>query len=113
MCSRPSTLRNECATRSREEVLAGLDRISDAMNACIDRGLRQAIHALGDAQQCDRRVDADPGRVRDAERLREGDELLHVSPPFVRVAGSRTENAYRPHGVNSKKSLALSRITNA
>jgi L-serine dehydratase len=34
-------MRNECATRPREEVLAGLDRISEAMNACIDRGLRQ------------------------------------------------------------------------
>lgn len=34
-------MRNECARRPREEVLAGLDRIVDAMNACIDRGLRQ------------------------------------------------------------------------
>jgi L-serine dehydratase len=34
-------MRNECARRSKEEVLAGLDRICDAMNACIDRGLRQ------------------------------------------------------------------------
>lgn len=34
-------MRNECATRAREEVLAGLDRIAEAMNSCIDRGLRQ------------------------------------------------------------------------
>ncbi|MDY6944622.1 MAG: L-serine ammonia-lyase [Pseudomonadota bacterium] len=34
-------MRNECATRTREEVLAGLDRIVEAMNACIDRGLRE------------------------------------------------------------------------
>ncbi|HWK50283.1 MAG TPA: serine dehydratase beta chain, partial [Steroidobacter sp.] len=34
-------MRNECATRTREEVLAGLDRIAEAMNSCIDRGLRQ------------------------------------------------------------------------
>lgn len=34
-------IRNECARRSREDVLAGLDRISEAMNTCIDRGLRE------------------------------------------------------------------------
>jgi L-serine dehydratase len=34
-------LRNECASRDKEEVLAGIDRISAAMNACIDRGLQQ------------------------------------------------------------------------
>ena len=34
-------MRNECALRDKEEVLAGLDRISAAMNACIDRGLQQ------------------------------------------------------------------------
>jgi L-serine dehydratase len=34
-------LRNECAARSEEEVREGLDRIWNAMNACIDRGLRQ------------------------------------------------------------------------
>jgi L-serine dehydratase len=34
-------MRNECASRDRQEVLAGLDRICDAMNACIDRGLQQ------------------------------------------------------------------------
>ncbi len=34
-------MRNECATRDKEEVLAGLDRICTAMNACIDRGLQQ------------------------------------------------------------------------
>jgi L-serine dehydratase len=34
-------MRNECARRSREEVLAGLDRISEAMNSCMDRGLHQ------------------------------------------------------------------------
>ena len=34
-------MRNEMAVRSREEVEAGLDRISDAMHACIDRGLHQ------------------------------------------------------------------------
>ena len=34
-------MRNECATRTREEVLAGLDNLAEAMNSCIDRGLRQ------------------------------------------------------------------------
>jgi L-serine dehydratase len=34
-------MRNECASRDRESVLAGLDRICEAMNACIDRGLQQ------------------------------------------------------------------------
>lgn len=34
-------MRNECATRTHEEVLAGLDSIVEAMNSCIDRGLRQ------------------------------------------------------------------------
>lgn len=34
-------MRNECATRDKAEVLAGLDRICTAMNACIDRGLQQ------------------------------------------------------------------------
>lgn len=34
-------MRNECASRDRQEVLAGLDRICDGMNACIDRGLQQ------------------------------------------------------------------------
>jgi L-serine dehydratase len=32
--------RNECALREPNEVEAGLDRLIDAMNACIDRGLR-------------------------------------------------------------------------
>jgi len=34
-------LRNECARRPEAEVLAGLDRIAAAMEACIDRGMRQ------------------------------------------------------------------------
>ena len=34
-------MRNECASRDREAILAGLDRICEAMNACIDRGLQQ------------------------------------------------------------------------
>ena len=34
-------MRNECAVRSEKEVRDGLDRICAAMNACIDRGLRQ------------------------------------------------------------------------
>jgi len=34
-------MRNECAVRDQQEVLAGLDRIIAAMNACIDRGLHQ------------------------------------------------------------------------
>ena len=34
-------MRNECARRPKEEVLAGLDRICDAMSSCTDRGLRQ------------------------------------------------------------------------
>lgn len=34
-------MRNELATRSREQVDAGLDRICAAMNACIDRGMHQ------------------------------------------------------------------------
>jgi L-serine dehydratase len=32
---------NECALRSEAEVRSGLDRICSAMNACIDRGLRE------------------------------------------------------------------------
>jgi L-serine dehydratase len=35
-------MRNELATRSREQVEAGLDRICDAMIACIERGLHQS-----------------------------------------------------------------------
>jgi L-serine dehydratase len=34
-------LRNECARRPEEEVIAGLDRIRAEMSACIDRGVRQ------------------------------------------------------------------------
>lgn len=34
-------LRNECALRSEREVRDGLERIATAMQACIDRGLRQ------------------------------------------------------------------------
>jgi L-serine dehydratase len=34
-------LRNECALRSEQEVRDGLDRICAAMNACIDRGMRE------------------------------------------------------------------------
>jgi L-serine dehydratase len=34
-------MRNECASRDKEEVLTSLDRIIAAMNACIDRGLHQ------------------------------------------------------------------------
>ena len=34
-------LRNELAHRSAEEVEAGLDRILEAMDACIERGMRQ------------------------------------------------------------------------
>jgi L-serine dehydratase len=34
-------MRNECATRSEQDVRAGLDRIWAAMNACIERGMRE------------------------------------------------------------------------
>ena len=34
-------MRNECASRTREDVIHGLDAIAEAMNSCIDRGLRQ------------------------------------------------------------------------
>jgi L-serine dehydratase len=34
-------MRNECVVRSEQEVRAGLDRIVAAMNACIDRGVRE------------------------------------------------------------------------
>ncbi len=34
-------MRNECAVRSEQEVRAGIDRICSAMNACIDRGMRE------------------------------------------------------------------------
>ncbi|MBQ1541798.1 L-serine ammonia-lyase [Caulobacter sp. CCUG 60055] len=34
-------MNNELARRSRDEVLAGLDRIHAAMDACIERGMRQ------------------------------------------------------------------------
>ena len=34
-------MRNECALRSEQEVRTGLDRIWTAMNACIDRGMRE------------------------------------------------------------------------
>lgn len=34
-------LRNECASRSEQEVREGLDRIWNAMNDCIERGLHQ------------------------------------------------------------------------
>jgi L-serine dehydratase len=34
-------LRNECVVRSEKEVREGLDRIWAAMNACIDRGMRE------------------------------------------------------------------------
>lgn len=34
-------MRNECASRSEAEVRSGIDRICAAMNACIDRGMRQ------------------------------------------------------------------------
>lgn len=34
-------LRNECAVREEDDVLAGIDRIWDVMSTCIDRGLAQ------------------------------------------------------------------------
>lgn len=34
-------MRNECVSRTESEVREGLDRIWEAMNACINRGLRQ------------------------------------------------------------------------
>ena len=34
-------MRNECVVRSEKEVREGLDRIWTAMNACIDRGMRE------------------------------------------------------------------------
>ena len=34
-------MRNECALRSEAEVRSGLDRLWSAMNACIDRGMRE------------------------------------------------------------------------
>ena len=34
-------MRNECASRSEQEVRSGIDRICAAMNSCIDRGMRE------------------------------------------------------------------------
>ncbi len=47
LCEREGTsidaivLANEDAFRPREETLSGIDRVADAMDSCVDRGLRQ------------------------------------------------------------------------
>lgn len=68
-------MRNECASRTREEVLAGLDGIAEAMNACIDRGLRQG-GVLPGGLNVKRRAAKLCATLEERERTQSADALI-------------------------------------
>jgi L-serine dehydratase len=68
-------LRNECASRSEEEVRSGLDRICAAMNACIDRGLQQE-GVLPGGLNVKRRAAKLRATLEQRERTKSGDSLI-------------------------------------
>jgi L-serine dehydratase len=68
-------LRNECATRSEAEVREGLDRIWSAMNACIDRGLRQE-GVLPGGLKVKRRAAKLRAMLEEREQSQTGDALI-------------------------------------
>lgn len=68
-------LRNECAVRSEAEVREGLDRIWNAMNACIERGLRQE-GILPGGLLVKRRAAKLRAMLEERERNQTGDALI-------------------------------------
>ena len=63
-------LANEAALRPRDDVLAGLDAIAEAMLACIDRGLATEGELPG-GLKVRRRAPSIFARIREAERMNE------------------------------------------
>jgi L-serine dehydratase len=85
-------MRNECATRSEQEVREGLDRIWAAMNACIERGMREEGILPGGLN-----VKRRAARLREAletkERNKTGDALIAMDWINVWALAVNEENA--------------------
>jgi L-serine dehydratase len=67
--------RNELAVRSEADVLGGLDAIADAMNRCIDRGLRES-GILPGGLKVKRRAASLRQLLEDRERSQHADPLI-------------------------------------
>lgn len=85
-------LRNECALRSEAEVRSGLDRIWTAMNACIDRGLRQE-GVLPGGLNVKRRASKLREMLEERERDKTGDSLIAMDWINVWALAVNEENA--------------------
>jgi L-serine dehydratase len=85
-------LRNECALRSEAEVRAGLDRIWNAMSACIDRGLRQE-GVLPGGLNVKRRAVKLREALEEGERSKTADPLIAMDWINVWALAVNEENA--------------------
>lgn len=85
-------LRNECASRSEQEVRAGLDHIWNAMSACIDRGLRQE-GVLPGGLNVKRRAVKLREMLEERERTKTADPLIAMDWINVWALAVNEENA--------------------
>ena len=85
-------MRNECVVRSEQEVREGLDRIWAAMNACIDRGMRQD-GILPGGLNVKRRAARLRETLEERERNKTGDALIAMDWINVWALAVNEENA--------------------
>jgi L-serine dehydratase len=85
-------LRNECAVRTEQEVRSGLDRIWNAMSACIDRGLRQE-GVLPGGLNVKRRAVKLREALEERERAKKADALIAMDWINVWALAVNEENA--------------------
>ncbi len=85
-------LRNETAVRSESDVLAGLDAVFGAMEACIDRGLRQE-GALPGGLNVKRRAKQVHDKVRDRMERQISDPLAAMDFVNLWALAVNEENA--------------------
>jgi L-serine dehydratase len=85
-------MRNECALRSEQEVRDGLDRIWSAMNACIDRGMREE-GILPGGLNVKRRAKRLREALEERERKKTADPLIAMDWINVWALAVNEENA--------------------
>jgi L-serine dehydratase len=85
-------MRNECALRSEQEVREGLDRIWAAMNACIDRGMRED-GVLPGGLNVKRRAKRLREALEERERNKTADALIAMDWINVWALAVNEENA--------------------
>src|SRR5688572_7675994 len=85
-------MRNECAVRSEQEVRSGIDRIWSAMNACIDRGMRQE-GILPGGLNVKRRAKKIREALEERERNKVADPLIAMDWISVWALAVNEENA--------------------